>query len=237
MLDPIGLALILPSLLKNVPAKKRTRVVLREMLFALLALLLFFFCGNAIVSWLQIDSSTLGISGALVLFLIALGMVFPMISAVTASTRPGQQDDELSEPFIVPIAIPLYAGPSGLSIVMIHGAKFSTNPNLFQPFLFSLIAAWIVSVVLVLFSQKLLRLLGSRGALALERLVGIMLILVSVQMFVDSVIAGRGEFEARTELAKEACLQNAETAAGTNENKTRERPVSVTHEIFTGGTN
>lgn len=239
VLDPIGLALILPSLLKNVPVKNRSWIIFREMCFALFALLLFFFLGNAIVGWLQIDSATLGISGALVLFLIALGMVFPVISIVTASTRPGQQETAPAEPFIVPIAIPLYAGPSGLSIVMIHGAKFMTEPEQSYPFMLALIAAWLVSLVVVLFSQKILCLLGSRGALALERLVGILLILISIQMFVDSVIAGIGEFEARAELAKENYIEavHQQEAAGTAESAGTPRRQAPTHPIFTGKQN
>ncbi|MCR5183760.1 MAG: hypothetical protein K6B46_03570 [Opitutales bacterium] len=238
VLDPIGLALLLPTLLKNVPEKNRSRVILREMLFALLALLLFFFIGESIISWLQIDRATLGISGSLVLFLIALGMVFPMISMVTAATRPGRHEDAPLEPFIVPIAIPMYAGPSGLSIVMIHGAKFTTHPEQTYLFLVALVLAWLVSVILLFCSQKILRLLGARGGLALERLVGILLILISVQMFVDSVISGMGEFEARVESARQEILsrERQNDSSELSQGKTDSR-IPAGHPIFTGAKN
>lgn len=184
ILDPIALSLILPAILKNVPEERRKKVIVREMLFSLGALLLFFFLGNKLVGLLGLEVSTLTISGAIVLFLIALGMVFPTLAALTSSTP--QQGEAQSEPFIVPIAVPLIVGPSSISIVMIHGAQFlDSSHNL--SFVGSICAAWGLSFCIVIASRRILKILGRRGSLAMERLIGILLILLSVQMFMDGI--------------------------------------------------
>lgn len=182
ILDPIGLALILPSLLKSVPEERRKKVIAREMFFALALLLLFFFLGNEIVGVLGLEKSTLNISGAIVLFLIALGMVFPSLAALTTASSPSGESQ--TEPFIVPIALPMVVGPSSISVVMINGAQ---NPADSFMFMGCICVAWIVSLLVVLVSPSLLKKLGRRGSLALERIIGILLVLISVQMFVDGI--------------------------------------------------
>lgn len=183
ILDPIALSMILPSILKNVPEERRKKVIIREMFFSLAILLLFFFLGSEIVSLLGLQTSTLSISGAIVLFLIALGMVFPTLAALTSSTPQGEPP---SEPFIVPIAVPLIVGPSSISIVMIQGAKFfDSSHNL--SFVGSICAAWGLSLCILLASRRIIKALGRRGSVAMERLTGILLILLSVQMFLNGI--------------------------------------------------
>lgn len=186
VLDPIALALMLPSLLRMVPPERRSRVIVREMIFGLILLLLFLFAGRQILNFFGLETSTLSISGGIVLFLIALGMIFPGVAAMT-SAAPGGEERE-TEPFIVPIAIPLYAGPSALAIVMLNGSKFLNTPNFFT-FAASLFAAWAASLGIVLLSPLIVRKLGHRGSAALERFVGVMLILISVQMILGGFSA------------------------------------------------
>lgn len=184
ILDPIALALILPSLLKNVPEERKRKVVIREMFFALGALLLFFFLGNQIVGLLGLETSTLNISGAIVLFLIALGMVFPALAALTSTTTP--QSEMQTEPFIVPIAVPLVVGPSSISVVMINGARFLESSASIS-FVASICAAWGLGLCVLLVAPRIIKVLGRRGSLALERVIGILLILISVQMFMNGI--------------------------------------------------
>ena len=192
LLDPIGNALLLPSLLKNVPPQRVRRIILREMFIALAILLVLFFVGNELLRTLKLQNQTLAISGAIVLFLIALGMIFPTIGALTSSASrhhdgatatPAEED---AEPFIVPIAIPLIAGPSTIAVVMLNGAKSIGTPS-GMLFVVSICAAWTLSLGVFLVAPRLLRALGRRGSLALERLVGILLILIAVQMFMDGL--------------------------------------------------
>ncbi len=188
LLDPIGVALTLPALLKNVPPARHRRVVVREMAFALVALFLFLLVGNKLVATLKLEPATLCISGAIVLFLIALGMVFPALAAIT-STAPAHAEnpqEPAPEPFIVPIAIPLIVGPSSVSVILVNSAKFMDLQSELL-FALSIAVAWAVTLAVLIVSPTLLRVLGRRGGLALERLIGILLILVSVQMFFDGL--------------------------------------------------
>lgn len=186
ILDPIALALILPALMKTVPEERRQKAIVREMFFALALLLLFFFLGNKIVALLGLEQSTLSISGAIVLFLIALGMVFPSLAALTTSSPSPASNEPLTEPFIVPIAIPMIAGPSSISFVMIKGARFVGGSDSLL-FVGSICAAWALGLVIVLLSPCIIKKLGRRGSLALERVIGILLILISVQMFMNGI--------------------------------------------------
>lgn len=179
VLDPLALSIMMPSLLRAVPAERRRRVIVREMIFGLALLLAFLFAGNRILDFFGLETSTLSISGGIVLFLIALGMIFPGIAAMTSSL-PDVEARE-TEPFIVPIAIPLFAGPSALAIVMLNGSKFLNTPNFFT-FLASLVVAWAASLGILLVSPAIVKKLGRRGSAAMERFVGVMLILISVQM-------------------------------------------------------
>lgn len=184
VLDPLALAVMMPSLLRMVPPERRSRVIVREMLFGLTLLLMFLFAGNQILDFFGLDPSTLSICGGLVLFLIALGMIFPGIAAMT-NAMPDVEARE-TEPFIVPIAIPLFAGPSALAIVMLNGSKFLHTPNFFI-FTASLITAWAASLAILLLAPRIVKKLGRRGSVALERFVGVLLILISVQMILSGV--------------------------------------------------
>ncbi len=183
VLDPVGLAIMTPSLLRHVPRERVTRVICREMIIALLVLLVFLFGGKTMLHVLGLETATLNISGAVVLFLIALGMVFPGIASATSSSC---DVEEAHEPLIVPIAIPLFAGPGGIAVVMLHSAGLESMAETFS-FAGCILAAWTCSLAIVLAGPHLLRRLGRRGSVALERLVGILLILISVQMFIDGL--------------------------------------------------
>ena len=191
VLDPLALSIMMPSLLRMVPPERRSRVIIREMIFGLILLLLFLFAGNRILDFFGLETSTLSISGGIVLFLIALGMIFPGIAAMTSAVPEGEESRQ-TEPFIVPIAIPLFAGPSALAIVMLNGSKFLNTPNFFV-FLASLVTAWAASLGILLLAPRIVKKLGRRGSAALERFVGVLLILISVQMILGGFSAYTSE--------------------------------------------
>jgi len=176
VLDPFGNAAIFHSVLSKIPEERRRKVLLRELLFALAILLGFLFLGKHMLAFLGVRPATLSISGGILLFLIALGMVFPTRSML------GETGDE--EPFIVPLAVPLMAGPSSIALVLLTSSKY---PEAIGSIALAITAAWLVSSAILLLSPALLRLLGTKGTRALERLMGLLLILVAVQMFLDGV--------------------------------------------------
>jgi len=172
-MDPLGNVPLFLSALQNVPEKRRWRVVLRELLIALGVLVVFLLAGPFLLHALHISESALRVAGGIVLFLIAVRMVFPRGDEAGI----GNHDEE---PFIVPLAIPFVAGPSAMAAVLL---LVSQDPSRKLEWLVALILAWLVTAVVLGSGNLLHRLLGNRGLLAMERLMGMILTTLAVEMF------------------------------------------------------
>lgn len=179
VLDPFGNLPVVLSLLNGVEPARRWKVVARETLIALLLLVVFYAVGPQFIHLLGIDSSDLTICGGVVLGIIALRLVFPDDSG-------GGPHDPDSEPFIVPLAIPLMAGPSALATVMIMAAQSADRPWLG---LFMMTLAWFVTAVLLVAGVALGSLIPNRLLVAFERLSGLLLAVISVHMVMTGVRA------------------------------------------------
>lgn len=177
VMDPVGNVPVFLSVLKDVDAKRRQWVIFRELLIALVVLLIFLFAGSSLLDLLGLQQESIRIAGAIILFLIAVRMIFPSPYGMMGDTPEG-------EPFIVPLAIPLVAGPSSLAIAML---MVNTDPNRMFDWTLALVGAWAVSAALLMLSPLLLRALGNRGLIAMERLMGMILVIIAVQMFFDGV--------------------------------------------------
>lgn len=177
VLDPIGNIPAYLAILSPVDAKRRALIVLRESIIAFLILVLFLFAGKHILNGLNISEPALGISGGIILFLIALKMIFP-------HEEQNGRERSIGEPFIVPLAIPLVAGPSALTTVTLFGSQ--EPEHLFEYFIALLIAAASCTIIL-LFATQLRRFLGQKGLIAMERLMGMVLTTVAVQMFLNGL--------------------------------------------------
>lgn len=177
VMDPLGNIPFFLSALKNVPAERQTRIIVRELLIALLALVLFLFLGRYALDAMNLSASSLGVAGGVVLMLIALRMIFP--------TREHVHDEDLSsEPLVVPLAIPAVAGPSSLALVLLMNAQ---DPSRWPEWLLAVGAAWLATSVILVFGARLSRLMGRRGLMAMERLMGLILVTIAVQMMLTGV--------------------------------------------------
>lgn|ERR1041385_552881 len=176
IMDPLGNIPPFLSALKTVERRRQRMVLLRETLIAYLVLLTFLFGGKYVLRLLSLQQETISIAGGIVLFLIALRMIFPKAD--------GARDALEGEPFIVPLAIPFIAGPSTLAALLL--LQQSTPNSTLQLFL-ALTLAWFVTAVILLSSTVLYRLLKERGLIALERLMGMLLVMLAVQMFINGV--------------------------------------------------
>jgi multiple antibiotic resistance protein len=174
VLDPFGNLVTLNTLLRASAPSRRRRIIIRESIIALAILQLFVFAGGAILHALGLQAYTLGISGGIVLFMIALGMVFP--------ARKVLDKEGLDDPLVVPIAMPLIAGPGAISVVILLA---QTNPVWTVAGAVGI--AWLPTAVILAVSTWIFNFLGPRGAVALERLMGILLVMLSVQMVLDGV--------------------------------------------------
>ena len=178
VMDPLGNIPMFMSALKGVNEERRRAVILRELFIALGIMVFFLLFGKYIVSALALDLTAMAVAGGIVLFLIALQMIFPTHHSSFAEGPEG-------EPFIVPLAIPLVAGPSTLTTVLLFSLQ---DPGKVPMWLGVVGAAWLINaVILAGLSGRLSRLLGQRGLLAMEKLMGMILVTISVQMVMTGI--------------------------------------------------
>lgn len=179
VMDPFGNIPLFITALKRVPQERRTKVLLRELIIALFIMMSFLFGGAKLLSWLGIAKYSLGISGGIVLFIMSIKLVFN--SAMDEQAQINQKDEE---PFLVPLAIPLIAGPASLSMLMILSA--GDPAKVWSLFIAVLIASVLNGAVLLL-SFPISNILGKRGIIALERLTGLIMVLISVNMMMGGI--------------------------------------------------
>lgn len=176
ILDPLGNIPVFYSLLAGMPEARRRKVILRELVIALGVLLVFLFAGRSILHFLGLQQSSLSIAGGVILFLIALNMVFP--------TKGIHSEVESDDPFIVPLAVPLVAGPSAIAALLL---LVTSQPDRLWEWAGALCVAWLLSAIILLASTRLMALIGNRGLRAIEKLMGMLLIMIAVQMFLDGL--------------------------------------------------
>ena len=178
LMDPIGNVPIFISVLKEIDPRRQRKIIFRELLIALFIIILFNFIGEALLNFLQVSMPTTLISGGLILFLIALKMIFP------GAQDPDVERFQHREPFIVPLATPLVAGPAVLAAVMLYSGQHQHHPAMTVG---AIVLAWAASTLILLSSSVWKKLLGWRGLVACERLMGLILTLIAVQMFLEGV--------------------------------------------------
>lgn len=177
ILDPLGNVPLFLSLLRGIPPRRQRVILARELLIALGVLFLFLFAGKAILAAMHLRQESVAIAGGIVLFLIGIRMIFPGRHGVTGA--PGE-----GEPFIVPMAIPLIAGPSGMAAVILMA---SNEPERLGDWSLALLMAWGATAAILFSATYLFKLLGQQVLTAVERLMGMLLVALSVQMFLDGV--------------------------------------------------
>ncbi|WP_049621852.1 YhgN family NAAT transporter [Frateuria defendens] len=180
IMDPLGNIPLFLSLLKDVPPSRRRLVMVRELVIALGVLLVFLIGGQHILHLLQLKQESISIAGGIVLFLIGIRMVFPPVEGGIFGKAEG------GEPFIVPMAIPGVAGPSAMAALLL---LTNSSPGRTADWALALLLAWLATSVILLSSTYLFRWLGESVLTALERVMGMLLIALSVQMFMGGVEA------------------------------------------------
>src|SRR5919106_1495622 len=177
IMDPLGNIPPFLSILKTVPIERRRIVLMREILLAYVVLLVFLFLGNYVLRFLRLEQETLSIGGGIVLFLIALRMIFPREGGEVGEPLEG-------EPFLVPLAIPLFAGPSTLAALLLLQR---TSPGHTTSLFIAVTVAWAIGGAILLSSTFFYRVLRERGLIAIERLMGMLLVMVAVQMLINGL--------------------------------------------------
>jgi multiple antibiotic resistance protein len=175
IMDPLGNIPLFLAVLKDVDAKRHLWIIFRELCIAYVALLGYLFLGRFVLDFLGLSQEAIEISGGIILFLIALRMIFPVPNGIFGDSHGG-------EPLIVPLAIPAVAGPSIMAVLML---MTTTQPML--PLFISLTGAWVLTAAILLCASPLHKMLGRRGLIAIERLMGMLLVMMSVQMMLNAL--------------------------------------------------
>jgi len=175
--DPIGNIPIFIGALQDVPRERRRAIILRECLIAFGVLVAFVFVGGPFLRLLGLSELSLQIGGAVVLMLVALRMVFPTPEGIFGQAPGG-------EPFIVPLAVPALAGPSALATVLL---LVSREPARAWQWVAAIGVVMAVSAAVLAFSERIMRLLGERVTLAFERLLGLVLAAIAVELMLRGI--------------------------------------------------
>jgi multiple antibiotic resistance protein len=176
VMDPLGNIPVFNSVLSRFEPRRRAQITARELVIALVIMLVLLFAGNPILDFLGLTQPSLNIAGGVLLFLIALRMIFPPRGAEAAAPA--------DEPFIVPLAMPMVAGPSTIAILLLLS---STEPARIWEWCTALVIAWAATTLLLTASPFMMRVLGDRGLRAMERLMGMLLVLLATQMLLNGV--------------------------------------------------
>ena len=177
ILDPLGNIPVFLSMLRRLTPQRQRIVLARELLIALLVLMAFLWAGKYALEVMHLRQESVAIAGGIVLFLIGIRMIFPPKDGLMGEIPDG-------EPFIVPMAIPLVAGPSGMAAVMLMG---SNEPTRLWDWSLALMIAWGATAVILFSATMLYKWLGRSALTALERLMGMLLVAISVQMVLDGI--------------------------------------------------
>jgi len=177
VMNPLGNIPVFLSTLKSIDPKRHNRIIMREILIAFIALAIFMFFGQYLLKGMQISEQALGIAGGIILFLIALRMIFPEELSKPEKAVAG-------EPFIVPLAIPMIAGPAAMATAALIVMQY---PGQLLAASVVLVGATVIFSIILLGARYLSKVLGDKGLIALERLTGMMLIAMSVQMFLSGI--------------------------------------------------
>jgi len=175
LMDPIGNIPVMLTIMKDIDPRRQRKILAREMFMALIILLIFLFAGRPLLSFLHLEQEAVTISGGIILLIIGLRMIFPQQHGLMGYQPQG-------EPFLVPIAIPLVAGPSVLAMLIL---MTTSQPGNMTNWFFALIIAWFFTSLLLQLAPFLLKFLKQRGLTALERLMGMILVMLAVQMLLD----------------------------------------------------
>jgi len=175
-MDPLGNTAMFLAILKDKTNREQRLILMRELLFALIFIVGFYLIGERMLNYLNIDQSTIRVAGGIILFVLSVKMIFPQIEKNNSNLQ-------VEDPFIVPIGIPMIAGPSLIAAVSLYAHQLK-NPHIIVP---AILLAWLANVVIYMFMPLLKKILRERGLKACERLMGLILILISVQMFMDGI--------------------------------------------------
>jgi MarC family membrane protein len=179
VIDPFGNVPVVNAMLAGFPPARRRLIVLRECAIAFVILLGFMLGGKQVLDVMHLTESSLSIAGGVILFMISIRMVFAHPEGVFGGpARTG------GEPLIVPLAVPLIAGPSALATVMLMATR---EPGHLGMFVAALTLTMLFATIVLAAGDRLQQWLGERAMQAIERLMGLVLTAMAVEMLLSGI--------------------------------------------------
>ena len=175
IMNSVGHIIAYLDLVESLNNRRRQIIIIREMLLALGIMLIFYYLGELFLLALEVNSQTVQLAGGLILFLIAIRMIFPKNKPLEIKNQP--------EPFIFPIATPMIAGPSILTTIMIYANQIQNSKIV----LLSICIAWVFSITILFFAEQIKSLVGTKALSAIERLMGLILTMIAVEMLLQGI--------------------------------------------------
>ncbi|HEY4999124.1 MAG TPA: MarC family protein [Usitatibacter sp.] len=179
VIDPFGNVPLVNAMLAGVAPARRRRVIVRECAIAAAILAIFMLFGKALLELMHLSENSLSIAGGVILFMIAIRMVFADPAGAFGPHQRG-------EPFIVPLAVPLIAGPSALATVMLMATR---EPEKMGMWAVALTVTMLLATLILVSGERMERWLGERAVQAIERLMGLILTVIAVEMLLDGIRA------------------------------------------------
>lgn len=176
IMDPVGNVSVFLNLMKEVDKKRRNWVIFREMLIALGIMIFFYFIGDLILDLLKVSETTVNLSSGTILFLAAIKILFPGSKGLRDNLQMK------GEPFIVPLAIPLIAGPSLLATIMLFA-----HSDIIHYVFPAMLIAWVASTLVLWGAPFLQKVIGTNGLMAAEKLMGMILVMLAIQRFLEGI--------------------------------------------------
>ena len=175
IMNSVGHIIAYLDLVESLDRRKRRHIIIREMLLALFIMVIFNYVGGFLLTALEVNTQTILLSGGLILFLIAIRMIFP-------SKKDTIEVVNKEEPFIFPIATPMIAGPSCLTTIMLYSHQSSRTEVIL-----AILVAWAFSITILLLAQRIKDIVGKRALLAVERLMGLVLTMMAMEMLLKGL--------------------------------------------------
>ena len=185
VIDPLGMAPIFGALTQGFTEKQKRESAIRGTLLGSLILFVFAIIGDVLLEALGIGLPAFRIAGGMLLFLLSLDMVFARPSGMRATTVQEQEEEDQQDISVFPLAIPLLAGPGGITTVLLYTG--GSSPAEVALFMVVLLVVMLITLGSLLLAPRVMRLLGETGANVLSRVLGVLLAALAVQFVIDGL--------------------------------------------------
>ncbi|MCS7164958.1 MAG: MarC family protein [Candidatus Calescibacterium sp.] len=190
IIDPIGVVPIFISITAGVSRKFKKIMALRSVLFSSIVVILFFLFGDSIIKIFSIDINAFKVAGGIVLFILAMEMLFAgeKQTRITKEEKEEIREQALEEQgvWVVPLSIPALTGPVTMSSIIIFTSQ--ENSLLYKMFIpIACILVLAIAYYFMIFADRLIQKLGTAGINAVSRIMGIILLSISIKVCISGV--------------------------------------------------